>query len=140
MWVGATSFMSSQSFSQLKTVHLQYNSIKITKQCYDVIVKSVCIRGSSCLYYATFWMNMGTYSVSLDIQSKCGKKFAPEKSSEHGHFPHSRQVLWFIRLNLFLCFYFFGLEGLFIDVQRQTVFHSNINNKYLSFLLIGIFL
>ena len=28
-----TSFMSSQSFSQLLTINLQYNGIKITKQC-----------------------------------------------------------------------------------------------------------
>ena len=25
----------------------------------------------------------------LLCESKCGKKFAPEKRSEHGHFPHS---------------------------------------------------
>ena len=36
-WVGTTSFMSSQSFSQLITVSLQYNGIKITKQCSDVL-------------------------------------------------------------------------------------------------------
>ena len=36
MWVGTTSFMSSQSFSQLIIVNLQYNGIKITKQCSDV--------------------------------------------------------------------------------------------------------
>ena len=42
------SFMSSQSFSQLITVNLLYNDIKITKQCSDVnCVKSVRIRGWS---------------------------------------------------------------------------------------------
>ena len=40
------SFMSTQSFSQLITVNLLYNDIKITKQCSDVnCVKSVRIRG-----------------------------------------------------------------------------------------------
>ena len=34
---GTNSFMSSQSFSQLITINLQYNGIKITKQCSDVI-------------------------------------------------------------------------------------------------------
>ena len=72
--------MSSQSFSQLITVNLQYNDIKITKQCSDVnCVKSVCIRGWSGPHYVTF---------------------APEKSSEHRHFSHSGQVLWFISANL----------------------------------------
>ena len=100
--------MSSQSFSQLITVNLQYNGIKITKQCSDVnCVKSVCIRSWPGPYYATFCVNMGTYSESLHIQSKCGKKkFAPEKSSEHGHFSHSGQVLWFISLNFILCLHF----------------------------------
>ena len=46
--------MSSQSFSQLITANLQYNGIKITKQCSDVnYVKSVCIRGWSGPYYST---------------------------------------------------------------------------------------
>ena len=44
--------MSSQSFSQLITVNLQYNGIKITKQCSDVnCVKSVCIRRWPGPYY-----------------------------------------------------------------------------------------
>ena len=43
--------MSSQSFSQLVTVNLQYNGIKITKQCSNVnCVKSVRIRGWSDAY------------------------------------------------------------------------------------------
>ena len=76
--------MSSQSFSQLITVNLQCNGIKIKKQCSDVnCLKSVRIRGWSCPHYATFWVNTGTYSVSLHIQSKCRKKFAPEKSCKN---------------------------------------------------------
>ena len=72
--------MSSQSFSQLITVNLQYNGIKITKQCSDVnCVKSVCIRSWPGPYYATFCVNMGTYSASLHIQSKCGNKNSHQK-------------------------------------------------------------
>ena len=98
-----SSFMSSRSFSQLTTANLQYNGIKTTKQYPDLnCVKSVRIRGWSGSYYATFWVNTGTYSVSLHVESKCGKKFAPEKSSEHAHFPQSDQVLWLISLNLYL--------------------------------------
>ena len=53
--VGTTSFMSSQSFCQLITVNLQYNGIKITKQCSDVnCMESVCIRSWPGPYYATF--------------------------------------------------------------------------------------
>ena len=96
--------MSSQLFSQFITVNLQYNGIKITKQCSEVnCVKSLHIRGWSDLYYATFSVNTGAYSVSLHTQSKYRREFEPEKSSKHGHFPHSSQVLWFINLNLFLC-------------------------------------
>ena len=55
--------MSSQSFSQLLTVNLQYSGIKIMKQCSDVnCVKHVPIRGWSGPYYTTFWVNTGTYS------------------------------------------------------------------------------
>ena len=81
--------------SQLITDNLQYNGIKITKQCSDVnCVKSIRILGWSGPYYATVWVNTGTYSVRLHIQSKCGKKFAPEKSSElKKYFPHSGLVL-----------------------------------------------
>ena len=103
-WVGTTSFMSSQSFSRLITVNLNlhFNGIKIVKQCSDIdFVKSVLIWGWSGPYYGTFWVNMGTYSVSLHIHSNCRKKVPPGKCSEHGHFPHSSQVLWFIILNLF---------------------------------------
>ena len=58
------------------TVNLQYNGIKITKPCSDVnCVKSVCIRSLPGPYYATFSVNMGTYSTSLHIQSKvCTRK------------------------------------------------------------------
>ena len=85
-------------------------------------MKSVHIQGWSGPYYATFSVNTGTYSVSLYIQSKCWKKFAPENSSEHGHFQHSGQLLWFISLNLFLCLRleissFLGLERGFLGVQ-----------------------
>ena len=39
--------MSSQSFSQLKTLNLQYNGIKITRRCSDVnCLKGVCIKTS----------------------------------------------------------------------------------------------
>ena len=104
MWVGTISFMSSQSLSQLITVNLQHNGIKIMKQCSDIsCVKSIRILGWSGSHYATFWVNAGTYSESLHNQSKCGKKFLPEKSYEHGHFPYSGQVLQIISLNLLLC-------------------------------------
>ena len=104
MWVGTNSFMSSQSFSKLITVNLQYNSIKITKQCSDVnCVKSIRIRGWSGPHFAIFWVNTGTCSVNLHTQPRCGKKSRTRKNSEHRHFPHSGQVLWFISLNLFLC-------------------------------------
>ena len=92
-WVGTTTFISSQSFSQLLTVNLQYSGIKKTNQCSDVnFVESVCILGWFGPYYATFWVNTRTYSLSLHIQSKSRKKFAPEKSSGHGHFPQSFAV------------------------------------------------
>ena len=119
--------MSSQSFSHLITVNLQYNGIKITKQCFDVnCVKSVYVPGWSGPYFATFPLNMGTYSVSLHIQSKCGKKFAPGKSSEHGHFSHSGQVLWFISLNLFLCLHL-GISS-FLWFRRSFPWCSMINS------------
>ena len=61
--------MSSQSFSQLITVNLQYNGIKITKQCSDVnCVKSIRIRGWSGPHLAIFWVNTGTCSVNLHMQ------------------------------------------------------------------------
>ena len=48
--------MSSQSFSQLVTVNLKYNGIKIKKQCFDVnYVKIIRIRG----------LNANTCFVSL---------------------------------------------------------------------------
>ena len=73
-------FMFSQSLSQLITVNLQYNGIKLKKQSSDVnCVKSVCIWSWPGPYYATFCVNMGTYFASLDIQSKCGKKVRTEK-------------------------------------------------------------
>ena len=53
--INETSFMSSQSLNQLITVNLEYNCIKITKQCSDAnYVKSVRNRGWSGPYYATF--------------------------------------------------------------------------------------
>ena len=59
--------MSSQSFSQLITVNLQYNGIKITKQCSDVnCVKSIRIRGWSVPF--------------LSILSPDAGKVAPEKT------------------------------------------------------------
>ena len=48
--------MSSQSFSQLVTVNLKHNGIKIKKQCFDVnYVKTIRIRG----------LNANTCFVSL---------------------------------------------------------------------------
>ena len=56
--------MSSQSFSQLITVNLEYSGIKITKQCSDInCVKSICIRGWSGPHCAIFWVNIGTCSI-----------------------------------------------------------------------------
>ena len=53
------------------TVDLQYNGIKITKQCSDVnYVKSV---------RTTFCVNLGTYCVSVHIESKCGKNLHQKK-------------------------------------------------------------
>ena len=50
-----SSFVSSESFSQLVTVKLQYSGIKITKQCSDVnCMRSIRIRGYSGPHYATF--------------------------------------------------------------------------------------
>ena len=67
--------MSSQSFSQLITVNLHYNGIKITMQCSDVnCVKSIRIRGWSGPHFATFWVKTGNCSVNLYTQSKCRKK------------------------------------------------------------------
>lgn len=43
-------------------------------------VETFPIRGWFGLYYATFRVNTGTYSVNLYIQFKCGKKFAPKKA------------------------------------------------------------
>ena len=68
MWVGTTSFMSSQSFGQSVTVNLQYYGIKIMWQCSDVhCLKNVCIWGCSVLHFSPFWVNTGIYSVSLHI-------------------------------------------------------------------------
>ena len=59
--IGTTSFMFSQSFSQLITVNLQYNGIKTTKQCSEVnCVKSVRIQGWSGSYYTTFFRTFRT--------------------------------------------------------------------------------
>ena len=79
------------------------------------------------MYYATFSVNRGTYSVSLHIQSKCGKKSQQKKSSEHGNFQNSGQVLWFISL-IFLCVstlkfvsYKYKLVKLTIQSCRRTL-------------------
>lgn len=72
-WVGTT----SQSFSLGVTVNLQHDGIEIRKQCSDFnCVKSVYIQGGSGMYYATFWINMGTNSeYSVQMQDKiCTRK------------------------------------------------------------------
>ena len=137
--------MSSQSFSQLITVNVQYSGIKTTKQCSDVnCLKNILIRDWSVPYYSTFWVRTGTgtYSVSLHIKSNLGKKFELGKNSEHGHFLRSGQVLWFISLNLILCLHLKIFS--FLWFRRSfpwfSVLFLNINNKYLFFLLVGIFL
>ena len=93
--------MSSQAFSQLITVSLQYNGIKIRKQSSDFkCVKNFrgyfrgyyLIQGWFSPYYTTFWLNTGTYPVSLHIQCKCWKKFA-KKSSKQGNFSVYKQLL-----------------------------------------------
>ena len=80
--------LSSQSFSQFITVNLQYNGIKIAKQCSDAnCVKIIRIRGWCGPHYPTFWVNARTYSVILHIQSKYGKnshqKKAPNTDTFH---------------------------------------------------------
>ena len=93
--------MSSQAFSQLITVSLQHNGIKIRKQSSDFkCVKNFrgyfrgyyLIQGWFSPYYTTFWLNTGTYPVSLHIQCKCWKKFA-KKSSKQGNFSVYKQLL-----------------------------------------------
>ena len=74
--------MSSKSFSQIITVNLQYHDIKITKQCSDVnCVKIVGIWGLSGSYYATFWVNTGTYSGTLHMQYKWKKNLHQKKTT-----------------------------------------------------------
>ena len=64
--------MSSQSFSQLITVNIQYNGIKITKQCSDVnYVKSIRIWAWSGPHFVIFWVNTGACSVNLHTQPRC---------------------------------------------------------------------
>ena len=84
--------MSSQSFSQLTTVNLQYNGIIIAKrrqlrEKYSHLV----------LVWPTLRQILTEYEDLLSQVSifspNVGKKFAPEKTSQHGHFPHSGQVL-----------------------------------------------
>ena len=73
MWVGAISFMSSQSCSQLITVNLQYNSIKITEQCSGInCMNSIRIQGWSDPHYVTFWVN--TYSARYPYTVKTREK------------------------------------------------------------------
>ena len=72
----------SKSFSQIITVNLQYHDIKITKQCSDVnCVKIVRIWGLSGSYYATLWVNTGTYSETLHVQYKWRKNLHQKKTT-----------------------------------------------------------
>ena len=48
-------------------------------------VKSVPMRSFSGPYFPAFYLNMERYSVSLHIQSECGKK-TDKKNSKYGHF------------------------------------------------------
>ena len=48
MWAGTTSFMSSQSLSQLIAVNLQYHAIKITKESSDV----------NCMTSVSIWVTL----------------------------------------------------------------------------------
>ena len=53
----------------------------MTEQCSDITcMKSIHIQGLSGPHSATFWVNTGTYSVSLQIQSKCGKNSHQNKA------------------------------------------------------------
>ena len=94
--------MSSQSFSQLTTVNLQYNDIIITKrrqlrEKYSHLVLVWPALRQILTEYEDLLCQVCIFSPNA------GKKFAPEKTSQQEHFPHSGQVLWFISLNLFLC-------------------------------------
>ena len=81
MLVGTTSFMSSQSFSQLITVNLKYNGIKRTKQCSDVnCVKSVGIQGILSEYGSL----LCTSSYSVQTREKNShKKKVPNTDTFH---------------------------------------------------------
>ena len=78
--------------SKMATLSVRLTWIKIVQNCYDRLncytfnkalcrqhicnnhcVKSVCISGFYGPYFLAFGLNMERYSVSLRIQSKCGK-------------------------------------------------------------------
>ena len=81
MWVGAISFMFSQSCSQLITVNLQYDSIKITEQCSGInCMNSIRIQGWSDPHYVTFWVN--TYSARYSYSVKTREKI------------RTKEILW----------------------------------------------
>ena len=69
--------MSSQSFSQLITVNLQYNGIKITKQCSDVIIYYVYIYIYIYIYihiyiytYIYIYIYIYIYNIFIYMQNK----------------------------------------------------------------------
>ena len=62
--------------SACKTIYLAHGSRSILWHC----VKGVHIRSFSGPHFNAFWPNTESYSVSLLIQSECGK------NSEQGHF------------------------------------------------------
>ena len=113
--------MSSQSFSQLITVNLQYNGIEITKQCSDVnCVKSICIQGWSGPCLVTFCVTTGTCSANLHTQPRCGKSRTRKKlqtqalSTQRSSFVVHKLKFVFVST---LRVHFFGLEGCFLGVQ-----------------------
>ena len=60
-------------------------------------MKCIRIRSFSGPYFATFGPNTERYSVSLHIQSECGKKYGPEKVRVRAIFTQ-----WFHAIGLFL--------------------------------------
>ena len=62
-----------------------------------------------CPYYTTFCVNTG---LSLSVSIFSPKIFAPEKSFEHGHFPHSGNLLNYL---------FFFLNNLANKFDKNSV-------------------
>ena len=96
-------------------------------------IKSVRIRSFSGLHFPTFGLNTGRYSISLRIQSKCGKmRTRKTPNMDSFHEPHCilRYDYWFKTLKKFLrpAPYFTPEAGL--DVQEKLVVSNCFKDQF----------